>query len=239
MVLLTLASSFLRLTFVLILVLFITRQVKIASKQYLVLFFLVVLVDDLLLRTVPAPIFFQELRWNWFGKLVDFSAAVVFVVFYKGLSRKEYGITLSLEKGSLKPVVISILGFIFLTTLSEIGGEFHLPSRETILYQLTMPGLSEELIFRGILLALLNKTYGTPWKLWGAHLGWGAIITTLLFGLVHGLSFSPSYEFQFNLGAILATGASGFFFVWLKERSKSLLPGILTHNLSNVIIQFF
>jgi uncharacterized protein len=239
MVVLTLASSFLRLTFILILVLFITRQFKIASKQYLVLFFLVVLVDDLLLRTVPAPILFQELRWNWFGKLVDFSAAVVFVVFYKGLSRKEYGIKLSLEKGSLKPVVISILGFIFLTTLSGIGGEFHLPSRETILYQLTMPGFSEELIFRGILLALLNKTYGTPWKLWGANLGWGAIITTLLFGLVHGLSFSPSYEVQFNLGEILATGAAGFFFVWLKERSKSLLPGILAHNLYNVIIQFF
>jgi membrane protease YdiL (CAAX protease family) len=239
MILLTLASSFLRLTFVLILVLFITRQVKIASKQYLVLFFLVVLVDDLLLRTVPAPIFFQELRWNWFGKLVDFSAAVVFVVFYKGLSRKEYGITLSLEKGSLKLIVLSTLGSIFLTTLSGIGGEFHLPSRETLLFQLTMPGLSEELIFRGILLALLNKTCGTPWKLWGANLGWGAIITTLLFGLVHGLSFSPSYEFQFNLGAILATGAAGFFFVWLKERSKSLLPGILAHNLSNVITQFF
>jgi membrane protease YdiL (CAAX protease family) len=239
MILLTLASSFLRLTFILIPVLFITRQVKIASKQYLVLFFLVVLVDDLLLRTVPAPIFFQELSWNWFGKLVDFSAAVVFVVFYKRLSRKEYGITLSLEKSSLRPVVISILGFIFLTALSGIGGEFHSPSIETLLFQLTMPGLSEELIFRGILLALLNKTYGTPWKLWGANLGWGAIITTLLFGLVHGLSISPSYEFQFNLGAILATGAAGFFFVWSKERSKSLLPGILAHNLSNALGSLF
>lgn len=239
MILLTLASFFLRLTFILILVLFITRQVKIASKQYLGQFFLIVLVDDLLLRTVPAPIFFQELRWNWFGKLVDFSAAVVFVVFYKGLSRKEYGITLSLEKSSLKPVVISILGFIFLTALSGIGGEFHFPSIETLLFQLTMPGLSEELIFRGILLALLNKTYGTPWKLWGANLGWGAIITTLLFGLVHGLSFSPSYVFQFNLGAILGTGAAGLFFAWLKERSKSLLPGILAHNLSNALGSFF
>ncbi len=239
MVLLTLASSFLRLTFILILVLFITKQFKIASKQYLGLFFLIVLVDDLLLRTVPAPFFFQELRWNWFGKLVDFSAAVVFVVLYKGLSRKEYGITLSLEKGSLKPIVLSTLVYIVLPVFFGIAGEFHLPSRETILYQLTMPGLSEELIFRGILLALLNKTYGTPWKLWGANLGWGAIITTLLFGLVHGLSFSPSYEFQFNLGAILGTGAAGLFFVWLKERSKSLLPGILAHNLSNVIIQFF
>jgi hypothetical protein len=67
---------------------------------------------------------------------------VVFVVFYKRLSRKEYGITLSLERGSLKLIVLSTLGFIFLTTLSGIGGEFHFPSIETLLFQLTMPGLS-------------------------------------------------------------------------------------------------
>jgi membrane protease YdiL (CAAX protease family) len=110
---------------------------------------------------------------------------------------------------------------------------------ETILFQATMPGIAEEIVFRGILLALLNKVFAMRWTLFGVRLGWGAIISSILFGLLHGFYIDNAWSLHFITIGILRTAFDGFFLALVKERTKSLLPGIIIHNVLDVIVCFW
>src|SRR5690606_41212166 len=60
---------------------------------------------------------------------------------------------------------------------------------DTLAFQLTMPGLDEELFYRGVLLLMLNEAFGRPLRVLGAPMGWGALLTCLAFGLVQALGY--------------------------------------------------
>jgi len=62
---------------------------------------------------------------------------------------------------------------------------------EYLLYQLTMPGIAEELSYRGIIQPGLNKQLKRPWKLMGAKVGWGWVITSLIFWAPHAFRVTP------------------------------------------------
>jgi membrane protease YdiL (CAAX protease family) len=78
-----------------------------------------------------------------------------------------------------------------------------------------LPGICEELLFRGAVLALLRKGMGAPWAV---------VLQAALFALAHlyGFRFLPT----FAVG--LATG-------WLVWRTGSLIPAMLLHILHNGI----
>ncbi|RRA49253.1 CPBP family intramembrane metalloprotease [Acidipila sp. EB88] len=66
-----------------------------------------------------------------------------------------------------------------LTSRSFCAGKF--PGWETLLYQATLPGLDEELAFRGVECGCLLCCFGqTSGRIWAAAL------TSLLFGFAHG-----------------------------------------------------
>ncbi len=50
-------------------------------------------------------------------------------------------------------------------------------------------GLGEELLFRGNIQSRLNAAQGKPFKFYGVNWGWGIIITSVLFGLMHVLHY--------------------------------------------------
>ncbi|AWM33555.1 hypothetical protein DDQ68_12630 [Hymenobacter nivis] len=54
-----------------------------------------------------------------------------------------------------------------------------------------MPGLTEELAFRGVLLALLDRTFTERVRVLGADVGRGTVSSSLVFGLCHGLRVGP------------------------------------------------
>ncbi len=49
-------------------------------------------------------------------------------------------------------------------------------------------GFGEELLFRGYIQSRLNLAFGKPFVIWGVQWGWGAVITALLFGMMHFLN---------------------------------------------------
>jgi len=61
---------------------------------------------------------------------------------------------------------------------------------EKWLFEATMPGLDEELFWRGLLLALLTRSFGAGKELARATFGPAEIAITLLFAAAHGLRFS-------------------------------------------------
>ena len=95
-----------------------------------------------------------------------------------------------------------------------------------------MPGLAEELAYRGIAPALLlglirgkGCSQGIPWAV--------VLITALAFGIWHGLSYSNS-GFSFDLMSALFPFIGSIAGGWLRFSSGSLLFPILAHSFANI-----
>lgn len=136
------------------------------------------------------------------------------------------------------PQRIIKLGAIALIPLISMGVVLALvhqpgpPSAETIAFQLLMPGLAEELAFRGIAPALLlglvhgrNPPENTPWIV--------VCIAAVPFAAVHGLGYSDG-AFSFDLMQGLWTFSGGIIYGWLRFSTGSLLFPLLAHSFTNV-----
>ena len=97
-----------------------------------------------------------------------------------------------------------------------------------------MPGLDEELFYRGVLLLTLNEAFGRPIRVFGAPMGRGSVLSSLAFGLAHALVYADG-AFTFDALLMATSGVSALLLVWLKEKTGSLLLPILMHNFGNAV----
>ncbi|MDE2234980.1 MAG: CPBP family intramembrane metalloprotease [Gammaproteobacteria bacterium] len=176
--------------------------------------------------------------WNWQGKLLELSWPLLLLAFVPGFTASATGLSFKTIQGSWRVMTIVCVLYAIVNTPLQLllGAHFSLHVKlPEFLYEATMPGLGEEFVYRGVLLALLNELFGRPWKLLGARFGWGLVITSVMFGLLHGLDihgFSVHHIywvemiFAFVMGVVLA---------WLRERTGSVWPGVAFHNLANVM----
>jgi uncharacterized protein len=168
-------------------------------------------------------------RWNWAGKVYSLGFAAAMIALF-GLNAKATGLILPQRN-----VTVGALSLIPLVLMGVVLAMIHQPappSGETIAFQLLMPGLSEELAFRGVAPALLlglirnqDPPERTPWI--------AIIIAAIPFGVVHGLSYSGG-AFAFELGQGLWTASGGIIYGWLRFSTGSLLFPLLAHSLTNV-----
>lgn len=180
---------------------------------------------------------FAGQQWNWTGKLAGFLAAAFFIYRNKLINNRETGWTLKFNQGSVYPVlglslcVLILRLFVYLVLQTPT---LHF-STETILFQGVLLPTGDEMVFRGILLALLNRIYLSKEDIGGFSLSRGVLITSLLFGLSQGFLLQNGLHLQINLIRILLGFFMGIIAALLKERSGSLLPAILFHALWNLI----
>jgi hypothetical protein len=95
-----------------------------------------------------------------------------------------------------------------------------------------MPGLEEELFYRGILLFALDQAFRGRKRLLGVDWGWGAVLSSMLFGLTHAFGYSDG-AFSFDPVTMALTAIPSFIAVWLRLRTGSLLLPVLLHNLGS------
>ncbi len=199
------------------------------------------LVYFLLLRSrgvIPNPSFMDGLTLNWFGKTLSIAGTMVMLYFLPGVGFRAAGLTWKQNKGSLRPVIrIGGLVLLFATGGAFLVASSPNTSPENLLWQAIMPGLDEELFFRGLLLLLLHQAFGKGLKVWGTETGWGFWLVTALFGLLHGVTVQ-SGELEVNFWVIVSTGFMGFVVAWMRERTGSLVAPVLFHNFSNVAQAF-
>lgn len=182
--------------------------------------------------------FFEGQKWNWGGKIVSLAIALVFIFSYRSVPPRQFGLTLQIETGNAGRIFLVCAGYVVFRlalylALTKAPFVFH---SETILYQATLPGIAEEMIFRGILLTLLNRVFTRPkWTFARVSFGWAAVITSLLFGLVHGLYFDDGYHIHILFPTVLRIAFDGLLFALLTEKTKSLVPAVLLHNVLNLI----
>lgn len=172
-------------------------------------------------------------NWNWQGKGLALIALLA-IASHRQLGWERVGLTYQQRAGSLLaclPVVAAYLLFFFAVALAipneTVGGE-------DIAFQLTMPGLEEEMFYRGVLLFALNEAFGRRWRFLGVEWGWGVLLSSILFGLAHAFSLGDG-GVAFDPIVFGLTAVPSLLGVWLRERSGSLVLPVLVHNAGNTL----
>jgi membrane protease YdiL (CAAX protease family) len=165
--------------------------------------------DTVVVIYTPSP---AGVAWNWTGKLASIALAVVAIAALR-LRRDEVGLVMP-DKRCAVLIGIAIAFHAALNVLFATGEPTTL---ETVLFQATMPGLAEELAYRGVAFALVRRAFD------GASAP-AIIITTLAFGLAHGFALLP----------FLFAAALGGWFAWIRTRSGSVLGCVIAHNAANI-----
>jgi len=98
-------------------------------------------------------------------------------------------------------------------------------------------GPGEELLFRGYIQSRLNSAWGRPFRFYGVSWGWGVIMTSALFGLMHVLSLGDliggDWRLSWSYG--LWTFFSGLVYSYVREKSGGILVPALLHGFPQAI----
>ena len=178
-----------------------------------------------------------ESAWNWSGKLYAITGSIIFYsLFRKAFSQHNY-ITFRQNNNSLKPKFYAVVVIFFVSVgLACFSANKSETSLEDFLFQFTMPGLDEELAFRGIMLGLLSNTLQPKIYLGSRSLGNPAlIITSILFAAGHSFSIDGNWVFHQNWFEFINMFAIGLLLGWMTIKSGSILMSILVHDLINIL----
>jgi membrane protease YdiL (CAAX protease family) len=194
-------------------------------------------------RVLPVQDWIGELEVNWGGKLVGIFNAVLWVVLLWWVAKRRpsaCGVTFRQAPGSVVPSLILSVVLTLFAVVAEIrvNDGVH-TSAQWLWFNATLPGVDEEMIWRGAFLLTMNEAFrGEPWRLAGVEVKWGAVLACLLFGLVHGLYFHQG-AWGFEATAVGMATILGFGLYWIRERTGSILIPVFAHNLINVATSFF
>lgn len=182
------------------------------------------------------PRLITHTEWNWQGKLLSLTATLA-IASLPAFGWRRSGLTFVQAKGSLKTVIpVAVLYCLFFGAIAYLDhGDAASP--ETVAFQLTMPGIEEEPFYRGVLLLALDRAFTARIKVLGVECGWGAVLSSAVFGLVHALSFS-GHHFAFDASMMAWAGLPALVAVWVRLRTGSVLLPVLLHNYGNSIRLF-
>src|SRR5262252_4344615 len=100
---------------------------------------------------------------------------------------------------------------------------------DEILGQVLVIALPEEAFYRGYLLTALDDAWGTPWRIAGANLGKGFLVSSALFALGHLLTEPEPSRLAVFFPALL--------FSWLRARTGGIGAPLLFHALCNLLAE--
>lgn len=132
--------------------------------------------------------------------------------------------------GTTRAVLIAIgLALIINVVLMLVRGVSPVRLGAGAIAAVLLAAVLEELVFRGVLLALLDRALPQRWRIAGAYIGWGGVALTLAFIALHGA----------RPGLLLGVLPAALLYLWLRERTGSLLAPVAAHlawNLSVLIV---
>lgn len=172
---------------------------------------------------------FADLTWNWQNKLllVVLLSALIWVM--PGLTWRLVGLRRP-RRGWWIPVLGAlVLGLGF----GLVANPESSVDAESVVFLAILPGIDEELLYRGVMLLMLDHAIRARRQMWGGSVGWSVVITAAVFGLAHGLQVQPD-GITIDPGYTIVSAGLGLAFAWLRIRWDSLLPAVLAHNAWNV-----
>jgi membrane protease YdiL (CAAX protease family) len=178
--------------------------------------------------------FMAELKFNWSGKVLAICLTLVMMALIPQASAMEMGLTLRQNNGSLLPstfVAVALCAFAW--GVMWLVGNSNEPTIERLIYQATLPGLDEELFFRGLLFAVFLRAF--PATVPSAKLSYwpAAVVVTFLFAAGHAFIFNKG-ALAFDPLFLAYAALLGFGLLWIRQRTGSLLLPVLVHNVINL-----
>ena len=171
--------------------------------------------------------------WNWDGKILSIIWGVVcFLLFKKYFIENNFLTIKQNMKNNKKVIIVSMIFLVIVFGLSLFSEkeEFNI---EKLMFQLLMPGIDEEILFRGVMLGLLLSCIKKELFLIKNP---SLMIMSLLFGIIHGFTISEGFSIQLEPVGIIFTGICGYIYGWVTLQMRSVLVPILLHNLVNFFI---
>jgi membrane protease YdiL (CAAX protease family) len=203
----------------------------------LLLLVLSLVVLDVALIEIPRVDGFQHLHWSWQESLLSTAWPFLLVALVPGISVASVGVASRFRPGWLKPSIVAGLMALAVPALFFILGVRKKLDAEGWAFLLIMPGLAEELVFRGVYQSLLNRAFGKSWRLANAEFGWALIVTAILFAGFNGLVVvDDQLHSHLVLHAAIAPFLMSLVSGWIRERTNSVWPSVFGHNLSNIVI---
>ena len=184
----------------------------------------------LVLPKINSSFDFIKSSWNWDGKIYGIICGVFCYFAFKKYFCENNFFTLKQKKKNLKPATIGAIAIVVLSTIIWYlfgKSKFDL---ETLAFQISLPGIDEEIMFRGILLGLLATSLKDKILFLGNP---SILITAILFGFMHALTLNKNFAIDFEPIYFLQTGLAGYIWGWITIKSRSILLAILSHNFSN------
>ncbi len=126
-----------------------------------------------------------------------------------------------------------LVGYHYWTTY-VMGGEWlrgGLPSSGVLVligYHLFFVAIPEEFFYRGYVQTRLDEVFRPKWRIFGADLGWGWLITCVIFAFGHSLVLFQWWHFAIIFPSLV--------FGWLRARTGGVLAGALFHAWCNVTV---
>ena len=176
----------------------------------------------------PVPLFRID-SWNWQGKLLQSAIALAVVpmigardVFGNGGVRQWLS-----APSMLLFLIILVLGIASHWLFANGSSERH-----RLIYQLTMPGLAEEIFYRGALLAVTYRALGETSTQRLRFMPYIAI--GVLFCTSHGL-YPEDGQLVFDPLNMVSPALIGSLLGALRYKARSVGPCIVAHNIFNAV----
>lgn len=135
-----------------------------------------------------------------------------------------------------------VFGALLLAAFFPVAPKFSFGNASSVfVFYVLFLGLGEELLFRGYIQSRLNAAFGRPFRFFGVPWGWGVVIASALFALMHVL----------NLGSLVGgawrpapwwgvwTFFGGLVLGYVREKTGSIAAPALLHGLPQAIAAAF
>ena len=172
---------------------------------------------------------FINSRWNWDGKICGIVCCITLYFIFRKLFNANNFFTFKQNSDGVKSATYGAIIIVVVSTIVWsifVNAKFNI---ETLLFQISLPGIDEELMFRGVLLGLMCCSLRTTRSSFCSP---SIILNAILFGLMHALTITYN-SVNFDPIYFVQTGAAGYVWGWITIKSRSVLLAVISHNLSN------
>jgi hypothetical protein len=170
----------------------------------------------------------QVQGWNWSGHLLALAGMLLFAVMLArrlGLEARDFGFVRPANLRLAAAVcAAALIASYLLHTVT--GGRLEKIPAATWLFVAIMPGLVEEIAFRGVLLAAAERAAPAARSIAGVPVSVGAALLTAAFVGLHG----------FGIGMVVSVLPGALLYLWLRLKTGSVVMPIVAHNLWNLAV---